>query len=198
MRNPRPDIDLASYAELFIGKKENLGRNDGPEIREWKRLLGPGVEQAKGIAWCAIYVFGTLMQRNGLTDRGELLDALGWPRKKPAYLESCDWILQAAMSNGVPGLQLVDAPDRNDLGLLMARRANGSYSKTDARHVYICRGPIDQADDLVPTVEGNTMPGLVEGAQSREGQGVYARFRSVEPGRQVFVRLPNPLVEVSP
>ena len=195
MRNPRPDIDLASYAELFIGKKEDFGRNDGPEIREWKRLLGPGVESAKGIAWCAIYVTAMVMLRNGL-NRAQLLDALGWPRKKPAYFESCDWWLSAGLSNSVPGIQVVDEPARNDIGLLHARRADGSYIPTDARHIWIYRGVVNPHDDTVPTIEGNTVPGFVEGSISREGVGVYSRFRSHEAKRQTSLRLLPSLVEV--
>lgn len=190
-------IDFASYCERFVGKQETIGRNDGPNIRVWKHLLGPGVEQAKGIPWCAIFVAGNLMLRNGLDRRG-LLAALGWPAKQPAYLESCDWWLAAALSGRIPGIELVDEPARNDVCLMLARRADGSYSRTDARHIYICRGSANTHDDTISTIEGNTVPGFVEGTQSREGVGAYARFRSFEPGRQVAFRLPSSLVEVHP
>lgn len=183
-------------AQLYVGKQETFGSNDGPNIRRWKAMLGSGVVAARGIPWCAIFGTAMLMERNGLNRRG-LLDALHF-RPGSTYFESCDsWVAEVEFlskqpkQSGVEYPCFVDLDDvrPGDIVLLMKRNLDGSWSKTDAHHYAICRQkPLDLS---IPTVEGNTVPGTGSDRASREGDGVYDRFRvrSLDAAYRI-IRLP--------
>lgn len=171
-----------------------MGRNDGPNIRIWKAMLGPGVSGAAGIPWCAVFVAAKLMERNRL-NRKQLVAKLGF-RPGSTYLESCDsWLAEAALrADQISGARLVDAPRAGDLFLLMAHSARTGYSDRDAIHIGFVASTVTEG--RISTIEGNTSPGLVEGASSREGQGAYERSRLVQPGRLKFIRLPVELTGI--
>lgn len=177
---------IVDRARLYLGKQETLGPNDGPNIRIWKALLGPGVANAVNVFWCSVFVFGILMERNGLT-RKQLIAKLGF-RPGQTFPESCDSFLAELRAAhvktlGLPktpeSIRLVSEPRAGDIGFMMAKKADGTYSETDARHIFIVTGPA--VNGLVPTIEGNTIPGMIEGNASRNGDGVYERFRSIVP-----------------
>lgn len=190
---------LVDRARLYLGKQESFGPNDGPNIRVWKGRLGPGVAQAANVFWCSVYIFNMLMERNGL-NRKQLIAKLGF-RPGMTYPESCDSLLAECVAVQVKGLglprsnediRIVSDPKAGDIGFMMKKLPDGTYSKTDARHIFIVTGAA--SGGLVPTVEGNTTPGMVEGEASRNGDGVYERFRSIVPkGRCIFVRFPSNL-----
>lgn len=186
-------LSILDVARLNLGPQETLGRNDGPNIRMWKAMLGPGVAGAPGIPWCAVFVSAKLMERNKL-NRKQLISKLGF-RPGSTYLESCDsWLAEASARAGAPGgAVLVDVPRAGDLFLLMAHSRAG-YSSKDAIHIGFVASTVTEG--RISTVEGNTSPGLVEGAASREGQGAYERSRLVEPGRLKFIRLPVELTGI--
>lgn len=190
---------LVDRARLYLGKQETDGPNDGPNIRIWKGRLGPGVANAPNVLWCSVFVFNMLMERNGL-NRKQLVAALGFT-PGATYPESCDSFLSQLRAAHVRALnlprsneqvRLVSDPMPGDIGFMMAKNLDGTYSETDARHVYIVTGK--PVGNVVPTVEGNTVPGTVEGNASRNGDGVYDRWRSIIPKpRNKFYRLPSSL-----
>ena len=194
---------VISRASLYLGKQETLGPNDGPNIRRWKAELGPAISAAVAIPWCGIFVFNMLLERNGL-DRRHLVAALGF-RPGSFYPESCNsWLeeTQALAQRGMPPapgvpipalspVTLVTEPRPCDLFLLAAPVPGGGYSRTHVHHVGFVTAPIDSG--AFSTIEGNTVPGTVEGPASREGDGVYRRSRTVEPGKLFFLRLPATL-----
>ena len=182
----RPTI--LDVARLHLGPQETLGRNDGLNIRVWKTMLGPGVAGAAGIPWCAVFVAAKLMERNKLS-RKQLVAKLGF-RPGSTYLESCDsWLAEAgARGDQLGGARLVDAPRPGDLFLLMAHSQRTGYSQRDAIHIGFVASVVTEG--RIATIEGNTSPGLVEGASSRDGQGAYERSRLVDVGRLKFIRLP--------
>lgn len=192
---------IVDRARLYIGKQETLGPNDGPNIRIWKALLGPGVANAVNVFWCSVFVFAMFLERNGLS-RKQLVAKLGF-RPDKTFPESCDSLLAECHAVQIKGLGLPRTSEdirivssehvrAGDVGFMMKKLPDGTYSKTDARHIYIVTGP--PSGGLVPTIEGNTTPGMIEGEASRNGDGTYERFRSIVPkGRTIFVRFPSSL-----
>lgn len=195
---------ILRVAAKYVGKQETDGRNDGPQIRAWKALLGPGVAGAKGIPWCAIFVAAVLMLRNGMTRR-QLVAKLGF-RPGKTFLESCDsWVSEILAHDencrlkGRPDdCYVVTSPRAGDIGFIMERDASGRYSKTKAHHVFIVAAA--PAGWLLETIEGNTVPGGAEGKLSREGDGVYERYRGVENMGEMylFARFPSSLTGAVP
>lgn len=205
-----PAETLIERAVLYLGKQETLGSNDGPNIRRWKSEMGAGVASAGPIPWCGIFVFNMLLERNGI-DRRHLVAALGF-RPGSFYPESCNsWAdeTQALALRGrppasggpIPALApvvAVDDPRPNDLFLLAVPAFGGGYLANRFHHVGIITSKIYTSVDvegqtMFSTVEGNTVPGGVEGPASREGDGVYRRTRTVAPGKLLFLRLPAAL-----
>ena len=194
---------LIEVASKYAGKQETFGRNDGPNIRAWKTLLGPGVAGAIGIPWCAIFVAAMLMLRNGL-NRRQLVAKLGF-RPGSTFLESCDsWVGEiiahdaSCRASGRPDdCYIVQVPQPGDIAFLMERDARGAYSKTKAHHVFIVTEA--RPNCALRTIEGNTVPGCAESKLSREGDGVYHRFRGIENigERYIFARFPSSLTGVS-
>ena len=182
-------MNIIEYGSQFIGHHETDGKNAGPLIDKWKKLLGPGVASAKGISWCAVYVSAMLMERNGL-DRKGLIKAISFP-PGVVYLEACDAWLWAAQTGKVPGLKIVTDPRPGDIFLMMAKDKSGKYSTKDAHHIGFVSAKVDHM--TIATLEGNTVPGFVEGATSRNGGGTWARSRSLTTGRMVFLRLSSNL-----
>lgn len=195
--------NIVQVASRYLGKQETFGRNDGPNIRAWKTLLGPGVAGAIGIPWCAIFVAAMLMLRNGL-NRRQLVAKLGF-RPGGTFLESCDsWVGEiiahdaSCRASGRPDdCYIVQVPQPGDIAFLMERDARGAYSKTKAHHVFIVTEA--RPNCALRTIEGNTVPGGAESKLSREGDGVYHRFRGIENigERYIFARFPSSLTGVS-
>jgi hypothetical protein len=203
-----PAETLIERAALYLGKQEILGSNDGPNIRRWKSEMGAGVASAGPIPWCGIFVFNMLMERNGI-DRRHLVAALGF-RPGSFYPESCDsWLeeTKALAQRGMPPVPgqpipalapvtLVTEPRACDLLLLAVPVLGGGYQPNKVHHIGFCTSSIltdPGAGSVLSTIEGNTVPGGVEGPASREGDGVYRRTRTVAPGKLLFLRLPAAL-----
>lgn len=190
---------ILQVAAKYVGKQETYGRNDGPNIRAWKALLGPGVSGAKGIPWCAIFLAAVLMLRNNMTRR-QLVAKLGF-RPGKTFLESCDsWVGEilaydenCRLKGRPDDCYVVTDPRPGDIGFIMERDADGGYSATKAHHVFIVSAA--PPGYLLETIEGNTVPGGAEGKLSREGDGVYERYRGTEniDERYLFARFSSSL-----
>lgn len=195
--------NLIQVAARYIGKQETFGRNDGPNIRVWKALLGSGVAQAVGIPWCAVFLSAVLMLRNGL-NRRQLVAKLGF-RPGQTWFESCDsWVGEiiahdaSCRTAGRPDdCYIVQVPQPGDIAFLMERDDHGIYSKTKAHHVAIVTEALP--NHALRTIEGNTVPGGADSVASREGDGVYTRFRGIENMREryLFARFPSTLTGVN-
>lgn len=175
--------NIVQVASRYLGKHETYGKNDGPEIRKWKAMLGAGVVAAPRIPWCGIYLAAMLMIRNDM-NRRQLVAALRF-RPGSTFFESTDsWVAEFRAA----GYELfLDDPRPGDLFFRMKRLPDGSFSRSDADHCGIVSGRI-QAGSF-RTIEGNTTPGTTEGASSREGDGAYSRSRIYVRGRYLFARL---------
>lgn len=175
---------LLEIAKSYQGNQETAGANRGPLVDKWKGMVSKGLTAAP-IPWCGCFVFAMLCETNGM-DRKKLAAALGYDFKT-WFPEGTDSWLQQARATKTLTLE----PSVGDLFLLM-RPLKKVYSTTDAYHIGIVAGPVTKGSPFM-TIEGNTVPGTVEGALSREGTSVAVRTRNAKPGAVVFIKIPEAL-----
>ena len=159
-------------AAKYLGKQETTGNNCGPLIDTWcKKLNCP-----TGIFWCGIFVSNVLMEAYNLADKSSLRKSLGY--ESPFYADAADdWYKQAGKIG-----KCQNDPQAGDLFVILDQ--NGK-----AEHIGFCASSIVSVDGTfgVHTIEGNTNSG-----GSRNGDGVYRRFRPVSKSIR-FITLPGDL-----
>lgn len=139
--------------------------NVGPRVEEYQEVAGLG--RGGGFAWCACFVYWCLI-RAGVRS-GRLPE-----RGKCAAVRN--WISWAESTGRV-----VKSPSRGTLFYWLDNNQRG--------HIGYCLGPA--IFGIFRTIEGNTD----SGAGSRDGDGVYKRFRTVAELRRFpqwgFISLRN-------
>lgn len=163
---PSPNADQAPEAEAsgdsfpahlavalsFEGVTEATGNNDGPEV---KRFLA-AVDLDQGYPWCAAFVSFTLDSA-----RAELPEV----RSALAY----DFITERSL----PARKVLRGTEYVPPGAVVIWR-KGNTTFGHAGFAVTWDGPSGA------TIEGNTSPGAA-GSQA-DGEGVYRRTRSIQPG----------------
>ena len=177
-------MNIIEFAKSFLGVQETTGPNRGPLVDKWKGTVAK-LLSASPIPWCGCFVFAMLAEFNNL-DRKELAKRMGY-NGKDWWPESTDSWLAQARGNAT----ITDAPTPGDLFVLM-RPGKTSFSKTDAYHIGFVAGPVVKGA-VFQTLEGNTVPGTVEGKASREGNSVALRSRVAKEGSVVFFTVPQSL-----
>lgn len=177
-------MNIIEFAKQFVGLQETTGSNRGPLVDKWKGAVAKGLATS-AIPWCGCFVFAMLAEFNNL-DRKELAKRMGY-NGKDWWPESTDSWLAQARGNAT----ITDAPTPGDLFVLM-RPGKTSFSKTDAYHIGFVAGPVVKGA-VFQTIEGNTVPGTVEGKASREGNSVALRSRVAKEGSVVFFTVPQSL-----
>lgn len=177
-------MNIIEFAKQFIGLQETTGSNRGPLVDKWKGAVAKGLSTS-AIPWCGCFVFAMLAEFNSL-ERKDLAKKLGYILKD-WWPESTDSWLEQARKNAT----ITDAPTPGDLFVLM-RPGKTAFSKTDAYHIGFVAGPVKKGAAFA-TLEGNTVPGTVEGAASREGNSVALRSRVAKEGAVVFFTVPQSL-----
>lgn len=175
---------LIQHAMQYVGIQETTGPNRGPLVDKWKGMVSKGLATTP-IPWCGCFVFAMLCEVNNM-DRKSLTAALGYAAKGWFPEGTDSWLQQATAAKTI-----TQEPSVGDLFLLMRPLKKG-YSKNDAYHIGIVAGPVTKGQPFA-TVEGNTVPGKVEGAASREGNAVAARTRRALSGAVVFIKIPEAL-----
>jgi hypothetical protein len=171
---------LTEYAKQFIGRQETAGPNRGPLVDKWKGEVSKGlVEQP--IPWCACFGFSMLAEVAGIS-KHMLAAALGFDSDSWYPESTHSWLDQAKKAG-----RITTSPVRGDFFLLLDEHGQPHHL-----------GIIDQdgcpaVGATMATVEGNTVPGHVGGPSSREGDGVYARTRTIQRGQYVFISIPDSL-----
>lgn len=176
--------NVIDFAKQFIGRQETAGPNRGPLVDRWKGAVASALSQM-AIPWCGCFVFAMLAEFNSI-DRKELTRRMGY-RSKTWWPESTDSWLAEARANAT----ITTESTVGDLFVLM-KPVKGGYSKDDAYHIGFVAGKVTPGKPF-NTIEGNTVPGTVEGALSREGNSVALRSRVAKPDAVVFMTVPMSL-----
>lgn len=167
-------LRAASVAEAHIGVKEQGGENNGEMV---SRFLA-AVHLPPGNAWCCAFVFWCLDQASeelGLVVPGAY-PITGWvPQIESWAKRSGNWI---------PATNTKEKVLRGDLALFYFP------AKMRTAHIGIVTAAPEAGE--FHTVEGNTSGAVASGAVARNGDGVYAKRRTVAAlgGLGGFARLP--------
>jgi hypothetical protein len=180
-------MTLIEYAKQFLGLQETAGANRGPLVDKWKAM----VSKALGLLptpWCSCFVFAMLCEFNKLTKK-DLAAKLGFDADTWFPESTHSWLDQAVKAG-----RITYSPTRGDVFLLLKPDGHGGFIPGQPHHAGLLDFPgCPAVGDSMDTVEGNTVPGHLDGALAREGNGAYARFRKVQRGEFVFISIPDDL-----
>ena len=183
-------MNIIEYAKQFVGKQETAGPNRGPLVDKWKGEVGAGL-QTTPIPWCACFGFAMLLELNKL-NKVSLATLLGFTHGTWFPESTQSWLDQAKAA----GL-ITQHPRFGDAFLLLKPDlVKGGFTQTPHHFGFFAGPALPGTGELFDTVEGNTVPGIIGGAVSREGDGVYARSRHNTPGAFAFISLPNSVTKV--
>lgn len=146
------------YARTQLFVKEKTGHNDGPEVKEYLKL----VHLPEGYSWCAAFIYWCFQKAsvdlkvpNSLTVTAGVLDH--WSRTHGRKVDKGE----------------VNAGD------IFIMDFGGGHGHT---------GIVTAVNGLkVQTIEGNTSADPTLPAEDREGNGVYERLRNIS-GIKGFIR----------
>lgn len=166
-----PGVRAAYWAAAHYGPQEQLGKNDGPLIRQIAKALGKEWMYEGGQPWCGLLYEGAHLF-------GAELDL-------QAMYPQVSWVYTPSIANGVRAglvakgglyrLRLVALADlRPGDGLLFDWQDDGTVD-----HIGICLSGFH--DGRVRTVEGNTPPSSL-GDQSglASGDGIWPKERTAD------------------
>jgi hypothetical protein len=178
---------ITEYAKKFIGRQETAGPNRGPLVDKWKAAISTFLAP-KPIPWCACFGYAMLAEVSGLTKKA-IAKELGFVADTWYPESTHSWLDQAVLAG-----RTTSRPVRGDFFLLLKPNGQGGFVAGQPHHL----GILDQdgcpaVGSQMLTVEGNTIPGHLDGTLSREGDGVYARTRTVQRGEFVFISIPGSL-----
>lgn len=180
-------MDIIDYAKQFVGLQETEGSNRGALVDKWKGEVS-AVLKDQPIPWCACFCFAMLSEVSGL-DRKGLAKALGFDPGEWYPESATSWLLQAQKAG-----RITNTPKRGDVFVLMSPSPAGGYRSNHAHHAgLLAQDGCAAVGSPVDTVEGNTVPGHLDGIASREGNGTYCRDRVVTRGGIVFISIPEEL-----
>lgn len=180
-------MNIVDVARKYVGKQETMGSNRGALVDQWKKAVSAGLE-SQPIPWCGCFVFAMLTETSGLDKKG-LAKALGFDTATWYPESTRSWLEQARAAE-----RITSTPVEGDLFLMLKRGPDGAYLKDFSHHVgFLAQDGCPAVGEKMQTIEGNTVPGHVEGFASREGDGVYERSRTVQRGEFVFVSIPEEL-----
>jgi hypothetical protein len=178
---------ITEYAKQFIGRQETAGANRGTLVDKWKDEVSKGLA-SQPIPWCACFGFAMLSEISGL-GKSAIAEKLGFAAEAWYPEGTHSWLDQAKRAG-----RITNNPVRGDFFLLLKPDGQGGFVAGQPHHL----GILDQdgcpaIGSPMATVEGNTVPGHLDGTLSREGDGVYARTRTVRRGEFVFISIPEAL-----
>ena len=180
-------MNLVEFAKQFEGRQETAGPNRGPLVDKWKSEVSAGLTHLP-IPWCACFGFAMIHELTGLDKKG-IAEALGFDAATWYPESTRSWLAQARQAK-----RAAAQPKFGDLFLLMKPDGKGGYLANEPHHLGIfAASALPAPGQPFSTVEGNTVPGGVSGPASREGDGVYARFRHNVAGAFTWISLPSPL-----
>ena len=180
-------MDIVDHANQYTGRQETNGSNRGQLVDKWKGVVSKSLAD-KAIPWCACFGFAMLVEITGLTKKA-LATQLGFEADEWYPESTLSWLQQATAAGCI-----THDPKRGDFFLLLKPDGRGGFLAGQPHHLGIlAQDGCPAVGSSMDTVEGNTVPGHIEGFASREGDGVYARTRTVRRGELVFISIPESL-----
>lgn len=156
---------------------------------KWKSEVSEGLTKLP-IPWCACFGFAMIREMTGL-DKADIAKVLGFDAATWYPESTRSWLAQARQAK-----RAAAQPKFGDLFLLMKPDGKGGYLKNEPHHLGIFAAEALPAPGLqFATVEGNTVAGSASGPASREGDGVYARFRHNIEGAFTWISMPSILAQ---